>query len=123
MNRLWKCSADVWVAALALGCEDPGSVEGERDLVTVTGVVTMKDDQVPVDGGVTMTLQLDDGGAETLVFRSLFTAPPPPPEQLALYQVIAQVRVGDRVRAEGRRRDDGVELEDLTILKDAAPLR
>jgi len=105
---------------LLAACEDSGppmiDAQGSEQ-VTVSGEVIEKNDQVPVDGGVTMTLQLDDGSHETLLFSSLFTAPPPSPEQLELYQVIAQVELGDRVRAEGKRREDGIALEALTIVK------
>lgn len=97
------------------GCTDSTLPDGER-LVTVTGVVTDIDDQVPVDGGVTITMALDGGGTELLQFGSLFTSPPPSEEQLALYQKIRLAEVGSQVRATGIRRDRGIELTDLVVL-------
>ena len=109
------------VAALLLvaACNDEGpqTVTQDAGMITVTGEVTEKDDQVPVDGGVTMVLKLDDGSNATLLFGSLFTAPPPTQAQLDLYNVIVRVNVGDRVKAEGKPSDGGIVLEGLTILK------
>jgi hypothetical protein len=82
----------------------------------VTGVVTQIDDLVPVDGGVTITLALDAGGTELLLFGSLFTSPPPSEERLALYQTIRQAEVGSRVRATGVKGARGIELTDLEVL-------
>lgn len=97
------------------GCSDSTHPD-DSGFVTVTGVVTHIDDQVPVDGGVTITLALDGGGTELLLFGSLFTSPPPSEERLALYQKIRQAEVGSRVRATGIRRDRGIELADLVVL-------
>jgi hypothetical protein len=82
----------------------------------VVGTVTEIVDQVPVDGGVTITLRLEDERTQRLTFGSLFTNPPPEPERIHLYEVIREVDVGDRVRATGKTGDEGVELESLTIL-------
>ena len=91
---------------------------GDPDLVTVVGEVTQKDDRVGVDGGVTMTLKLDNGETETLFFRSLFTDPPASQQRLDLYdQVIDPLKVGDRVSAVGRKEAGKILLEDMTILK------
>jgi hypothetical protein len=87
-------------------------------LVTVTGVVTQKDDQVPVDGGVTITLELDEGGTELLLFGSLFTDPPPDDEKLELYRKIVEVQVGSHVKATGIRGDQGIDLTDLVVLEE-----
>ena len=106
-------------------CSDDGgpgtAVAPDPGLVTVTGEVTEKDDQVPVDGGVTIKLKLDDGSIETLYFGSLFTSPPPSQEQIDLYAVLMTVNVGDRVKAEGVRVEGGIMLEDLTILETGSP--
>ncbi len=103
-------------ATVALsGCSDSALPDGSG-LVTVTGVVTQIDDQVPVDGGVTIILALDGGGTEMLLFESLFTSPPPSEQRLELYQKIRQAEVGSRVRATGVRGDLGIELTDLVVL-------
>lgn len=118
-----KKASEVCVLVLMLfvaACSDEketeilGPVSGE---VTVTGVITFKDDQVPVDGGVTMKLALDDGGTETLLFGSLFTSPPPSDEKFELYGVIVTVNLGDRVIASGQRVEGGILLEGLRVLK------
>jgi len=84
----------------------------------VVGIVTEIVDQVPVDGGVTISLRLGDGQSQRLSFGSLFTYPPPEPERIRLYEVIREVEVGDRVRATGTAGEEGIELESLTILED-----
>lgn len=91
---------------------DPGAAPA---LVVVVGVIVEKDDQVPVDGGVTMLLEKTGGGTALLLFGSLFTSPPPSQEQIELYEVIAKVEIGDVVRATGTRSDRGIVLEALTI--------
>lgn len=106
------------VAAMALvaaGCT-AGAVAPDPEAVTVLGTVTEIVDDTPVDGGVTVTLDVVGGGEERLLFGSLFTVPPPGPDRLALYERLAQARVGSRVRAEGRRVDGGIELTDFRIL-------
>jgi len=83
----------------------------------VVGTVIEIVDQVPVDGGVTISVRLDDDRIERLTFGSLFTYPPPEPERIRLYEVIQEVEVGDRVRATGTAGDEGIELESLIILE------
>jgi hypothetical protein len=87
------------------------------DLVTVTGVVTAIDDDVPVDGGVVIDLQLEDGETVQLFFGSLYTVPPPRQWQIDLYQVIAGLEIGDRVSATGTRVPLGIGLRHLRILE------
>ncbi len=104
------------VLLASAGCSSDSTLpEGDR-FVTVTGVVTHIDDQVPVDGGVIISLELEGGGTEVLWFGSLFTDPPPGEEKLELYQKILKADVGSRVRATGIRGDQGIELTDLVVL-------
>jgi hypothetical protein len=86
------------------------------ELVTLTGVVTQIDDAVPVDGGVVIDLTLDNGETTKLFFGSLFTYPPPPQWKRDLYNVIASLEIGDRVRATGARVAGGISLRGLVIL-------
>jgi hypothetical protein len=87
------------------------------DLVTLIGIVTQIDDDVPVDGGTVVELQLDNGETARLFFGSLFTDPPPPQWRFDLYGVIAGLELGDRVRAIGTRVLGGITLRGLTILE------
>jgi hypothetical protein len=87
------------------------------ELVTLIGVVTQIDDDVPVDGGAVIELQLDSGETTKLFFGSLFTEPPPPQWRLDLYGVIVSLELGDRVRATGTRVLGGISLRELTILE------
>lgn len=105
----------VLVLGLVLaGCSGSGP---QADFpVTVTGTIAEIDDRVPVDGGVTITLELDQGGTELLLFGSLFTYPPPDEERVALYQKIVEAEVGSHVKATGIREEDGIELTDFQIL-------
>jgi hypothetical protein len=104
------------VLVVLAGCSSDSTLPGGERLVTVTGVVTHIDDRVPVDGGVTITLELEGGGTELLLFGSLFTSPPPGEERLELYQKIRAAEVGSRVRVAGIRRDEGIELTDMVVL-------
>jgi hypothetical protein len=87
------------------------------DLVTLIGAVIGIDDDVPVDGGVVVELQLDSGETIKLFFGSLFTSPPPPQWRFELYAVIAGLELGDRVRATGTSAPGGITLRGLTILE------
>ncbi|MEQ9570021.1 MAG: hypothetical protein RLN75_07495 [Longimicrobiales bacterium] len=98
------------------GCTVGGTAPVADDTVTVEGTVAEIDDQTPVDGGVTIDLNVADGGTERLLFASLFTVPPPSDARIALYQRIQAVEVGSRVRASGVRGEDGIELTDLVVL-------
>lgn len=102
------------------GCSDEGDgpavAPNGEPLVTVVGEVTAIDNQIPVDGGIKIDLQLDEGGAALLLFPSLFTDPPPSEETMRLYEIVASVEVGDRVEAEGKETERGIKLEALTIL-------
>jgi hypothetical protein len=106
-------------SAAFLGCSATDSTGPKDDgLVTVFGVVTHIEDKVPVDGGVTITVDLDRGGSETLFFGSLFTYPPPDEEMLELYEKILEAKVGSRVKAVGIAVLGGIGLKDLVVLED-----
>ena len=112
----------IQVLAIALpvmlvGCSSSTTPHAEP-LVTVTGIVTQIDDQVPIDGGVTITLDLDEGGTELLFFGSLFTSPPPDEQTLELYQKILKAEVGSQVKATGVRGEQGIALTDLVVLEE-----
>lgn len=98
--------------------ETPSGYSSELRATVVVGEVLMIDDQVPVDGGVTIDIEVRRGETERLLFGSLFTNPPPPRERLELYRVIVELEIGDRVRARGSRSEHGIILEDLFILDD-----
>jgi hypothetical protein len=100
-----------------LACGGDSPVPPGTDIRIVTGTVTEIVDQVPVDGGVTITLRLADDRTERLTFGSLFTHPPPEPDRIRLYEVIREVEVGDRVRASGTAGEEGIELDSLTMLE------
>jgi len=96
---------------------DPETNPQSSTTVTLTGVITEKNDMVPVDGGVTMSLRTGNGHVESLTFPSLFTYPPPSQATVDLYSKISPVKVGDRVRIVGKREDGGIALVDLEILE------
>ena len=104
------------VLLAACSKEGGGGILVPSDTVTVTGTVSSKDDQTPVDGGVTLVLAVGIGARETLFFGSLYREPPPTPERLELYRVIVDVQVGSRVEAMGKRVEGGIDLQALTIL-------
>ena len=95
------------------GPATPGTTSG----VIVNGEVTGIQNEIAVDGGITLEVDLVDDGIDRLIFVGLFTAPPPTDEDLGLYDVVRRVEIGDIVRAEGVRRDYGIILEKLWILE------
>ena len=62
----------------------------------MTGVVALIDDRVPVDGGATITLEVEGGGTKLLTFASLFTDPPPGKERHELCRKITEAKVESR---------------------------
>ena len=122
MSRVWRAPIISLLTTpflLLLGC-GKGSVgpvsPAPGTNVVVTGNVVEVRDQVPVDGGVTITVTTQSGGTERLLFPSLHTDPPPSQQTINLYDLVRRVEVGDLIRAEGRRTEVGVELESLAIL-------
>lgn len=103
---------------LLLGCgkNEPEPEPLAPGQVRVEGVITEIVDQVPVDGGVTITLRLDDDSSRVLLFGSLFTYPPPEPERFLLYEAIQRLEEGDRIRAVGTPGEDGIQLESFAVL-------
>jgi len=117
----------IFVVLISLGCsDDTGQVPAglnsdaitkpDPDPVVVTGTVVEIADEVPVDGGVIIDLEVADGRTEVLYLPSFFTTPPPPENNQKVYQVIVQLEVGNRVKAEGCRTEHGIKLESLDIL-------
>ena len=122
MKQMIRISGLVVLAMLAACGTDendparPGSTNG----VTVTGEVANIQNEIAVDGGITLDVDLVDDGTDRLIFVGLFTVPPPSDEDMRLYDLVRRVEIGDVVRAEGVRRDYGVILEKLWIL-DGSP--
>ena len=122
MKKIARVTGLVALAMLAAcGTDDDGPVRpGSGNGVTVTGEVTNIQNEIAVDGGITLDVDVVDDGTNRLIFVGLFTLPPPNDEVLRLYDLVRRVEIGDMVRAEGVRRDDGVILEKLWIL-DGSP--
>lgn len=122
MNQAWKTPLVTLLATsfvLLLGCgnaNDGFFAPAPGASVIVTGEVIAFDDQVPADGGATITVNTAGGATVRLLFPSLHTSPPPSQQTIDLYDLVRPVEVGDRIRAEGRHTANGVELESLTIL-------
>jgi len=114
---LWGMVAMVLAGTNGCGGDENGPTgPSAAGNVVVTGEVTAIQNEIAVDGGIILDVDLTGGGSDRLIFGSLFTVPPPSEAQLALYDVVRRVEVGDVVRGEGRRRGDGVVLEKLWIL-------
>ena len=102
---------------LALGCQSEKVLDTTADAgTTVTGrLVAVKDDR-PSDGGVDLTVETETGRRELLRVGSAFIAGPRD-SVLALQQVVDAAKIGDRLRASGKRDASGALLvEQLKIL-------
>lgn len=107
----------VAILVLPTGCSEedvaPGGPNSQQ--VTVTGTLTQIRDDIPVDGGAILDLELDDGSTDAL-YLPPFSAQPPTEEQEQAYQLIQQLKPGDRVKGRGERTDYGIRLGSLTKL-------
>lgn len=104
---------------LSIGCSDEYaeiSAVPDKELVTVVGTVERIKDDVPVDGGAVVDVVAAGGKEERLFLRSFFRGEPVSEQEQAVYQVILELKIGDRVEGRGERMDTGVELNELTIL-------
>ena len=101
----WFVIACAWM--VGLGCQPAGQVNTPaNDSVTVSGrLLAVKDDR-PADGGVDLTVETENGAQEILRVGSAFIAGPREPV-LALHQVVDAAKVGDRLRASGKRDASG----------------
>jgi hypothetical protein len=85
---------------------------------TITGQLVSLNDMRPVDGGVDLTVQTEAGKQEILRVGSAFIAGPRE-HVLALHQVVDAAKVGDRLRASGKRDESGaLTVERLEIVKE-----
>lgn len=98
------------ILALATGCSADKKVTAEpfSDTSHVSGTLTHKEDQRPVDGGVALTVNLGPGRDEIVMVPSIFTAEPPSTRTLALQQKVDALQVGDRLTATGTRDAEGM---------------
>lgn len=113
--RVWGTVFCVLVLAACQGDKNTVDVEdAQSGVITVVGEIISIEDLVPADGGVTINLMLDNGEGMLLFFESFMVNPDE--NRLALYEVIKQVEVGNRVEATGLRKADGIELGELIIL-------
>jgi len=98
------------VSISALGCHSSEMVDTHEDnRITVTGqLVAVKDDR-PADGGVDLTVETENGAHEILRVGSAFIAGDREPV-LALQRVVDAAKIGDRLKASGRRDASGALL-------------
>jgi hypothetical protein len=119
MRAIWIRTASViLLCSSVVGCStenDTPAGASNPDVDSVTGVVTKIEDYVPVDGGVSIELKLDNGQTDTAFLPSFFTAPPPPQEQYEIYEMIRELEIGDRITVEGQRTSKGIKIEQLTV--------
>ena len=107
----------VAVLVLPSGCSEDDSVPNSpvTTPVIVSGKVTKIVDETPVDGPVVLSVELDNGGMDTLYLPSSFgyqlTS-----EQEQAYQLIRMLKTGDRVQGRGERTANGLKLYSLQKL-------
>lgn len=120
MRRQRHCTGLVvgLVALAAAGCGDDGVTppEGPNPHVVVTGKVTQIENSVPVDGGVEIDIVRADGTPEVLYLPS-FGWQEPSPNELAAFQVVLELEVGNIVTAQGERTEFGIKIEGLRIVR------
>lgn len=115
----WFALAFSIAVCVALGCvtrEAPVS----PGTVTVTGVLTAIQDNRPADGPAVLTLEVRPKAFETVDVPSGFGATTPEMIEAIrqMSEVLMQVRIGDRLRAVGRRNPDGtIQAEALARLR------
>jgi len=96
---------------LLVGCSSteqtraPATPEADGKIEVVGKLVALKDDR-PVDGGVDLTLETDQGAQELVRVPSAFIAGPRD-TVLAMHQVVDAAKIGDRLRARGTRDESG----------------
>lgn len=107
MTRRGTWFVVVCLAMLVSSCREERVTDTASDgHVTVTGrLVAVKDDR-PVDGGIDLTVETEQGQREVLRVGSAFIAGPRE-EVLALHRVVDAAKVGDRLRATGHRDESG----------------
>jgi len=110
------------VLILPAGCsyENRAPIEPDSHPVTVAGSVTRivngpPADQVTMGNVVEVHLELDNGNTDVLCLVSSVRAPLTQ-EQRQAYQLIQQLKPGDRVQGSGERAGDCVLLGSLTRL-------
>jgi hypothetical protein len=92
-------------------------VEATGSETTIIGRLVSLNDMRPVDGGVDLTVETEGGKQEILRVGSAFIAGPRE-QVLALHQVVDAAKVGDRLRASGKRDESGaLAVERLEIVK------
>lgn len=96
----------VMLAALSAGCggnsSNPQTVDtlSETESVVTARVQTI-DNDLPVDGGIRVTLRTDDGQRVETGMGSLFTHPRPSDEVIELTTRLASLEVGDWAELHG----------------------
>ncbi|MEO6462269.1 MAG: hypothetical protein ABIP29_04275 [Candidatus Eisenbacteria bacterium] len=97
-------------AAAAAGCTADKKINLApfSDASHVSGTLSNKDDDRPVDGGVALTVNLGPGRDEIVMVPSIFTGQPPSTVTLALQQKVDAIQVGDRLTATGKRNAEGM---------------
>ena len=101
-------AALVLLAVAGCAIERRVAFEPVSDATHVTGTVTNKDDQRPVDGPMWLTVQQEAGHDERVMIPSLFTGQPPTTVTLALQQKVDQLKIGDHLTATGTRNTEGI---------------
>jgi hypothetical protein len=113
------------VLVAVAGCSGPTasgpqtSETPDSGAFTHVGTVREIENLVPVDGGVVITLDLDTGGTRALAVSQLGRWAPLAPlteERRALVDTLFRLRVGHRVRAEGKSGGEYPGITRLTIL-------
>ena len=108
----------VVILVLPTGCSEEESAPPSgpvSDVVSVTGAVKRIINDIPVDGDATVEIMLEDGKTETFFLPSLWGGEWTEAQNEA-YGVYRELKIGDHVKAEGKRVGHRIKLETLTIL-------
>jgi hypothetical protein len=116
-----KISWIIWlvvILVLPTGCSEEESARPsgpQSDLMSVTGAVARIINDIPVDGEAVVDVMLEDGKIEILYLPSLWVGPWTE-DQNEAFKVFMELKIGDRVNAQGKRDGERIELITLTIL-------
>ena len=117
MRRRDFVRASLSFAGGLLGCANRAAAPSASGTVTVTGKVLHVHDESEVDGPIVLMIESPPGETIDLHFGSVFTRPAPNAARRSTFEVVRRAKVGDIVRARGKRtRDREIWLEELEIL-------